>query len=187
MTMKDETPRAFRTQEVYQECLRFVAEKHHEQKVPGSDLPYLVHLCNVCMEVMAALPHSEGVDGDLAIRAALLHDCLEDTPTPPQALEKRYGSDLVQTVAALTKNEDLPKEERMADSLGRIKAAGTVAAMVKLADRITNLQEPPSFWSPAKRKAYQAEARQIHEALGELHPWLGKRLEAKIEAYGQWC
>jgi len=47
---------------------------------------------------------------------------------------------------ALTKNENLPKEQQISDSLTRIKKRSFEAWAVKLADRITNLQIPPSVW-----------------------------------------
>ena len=185
--MNKETENALWSQEAYQECLLFVAERHKEQQVPGTELPYLVHLSNVCMEVMAALPHSTGIDGTMAILTALLHDCIEDTDTAPEEIAERFGEEVLRNVQALSKDGSLPKEERMPDSLRRIQEAGAVAAMVKLADRITNLQEPPAFWSQEKRKAYQQQAEKILEALGSFHPWLAERLRMKIDAYGQWC
>jgi (p)ppGpp synthase/HD superfamily hydrolase len=59
--------------------------------------------------------------------------------------------------------------------------------MVKLADRITNLEEPPGYWSREKRVAYRDEARVIHQALGEAHAGLADRLQRRIEEYGRYC
>jgi (p)ppGpp synthase/HD superfamily hydrolase len=57
---------------------------------------------------------------------------------------------------------------------------------VKLADRISNLQQPPDYWPRDKRQRYQEEAGQILDHLGEASPFLASRLAAKIEAYGEW-
>jgi len=43
-----------------------------DQKVPGSDLPYVVHVAMVAMEVINALQAEEGTDGNLAVQCALL-------------------------------------------------------------------------------------------------------------------
>ena len=64
----------------YVAALWFAARRHHGQQVPGTELPYLVHVTSVAAEVIAALPGS-GLDADLAVVCALLHDTLEDTVT----------------------------------------------------------------------------------------------------------
>jgi (p)ppGpp synthase/HD superfamily hydrolase len=86
-------------------------------------------------------------------------------------------------VAALSKDDRLPKADRMADSLRRIREQPREVWMVKLADRITNLAPPPDDWSAAKRAAYRDEAIVIADALGAASPTLHARLRARIEAY----
>ena len=71
----------------------------------------------------------------------------------------------------------------MTDSLRRILLQPREVWMVKLADRINNLQPPPSHWKDPKIAAYRAEAIQIVEALGPASPYLEGRLRAKIAAY----
>jgi len=46
-------------------------------------------------------------------------------------------------VSALSKDEAVPKEKELEDSLHRIREQPAEILMVKLADRITNLQPPP--------------------------------------------
>jgi (p)ppGpp synthase/HD superfamily hydrolase len=57
--------------------------------------------------------------------------------------------------------------------------------MVKLADRICNLQPPPAHWSPERVAAYRTEAQLILETLGDASPHLAERLRGKITNYGQ--
>lgn len=57
--------------------------------------------------------------------------------------------------------------------------------MVKLADRITNLQTPPHHWTAPKSEAYRKEARRIHTELAEACPVLGPRLARRIERYAR--
>ena len=87
---------------------------------------------------------------------------------------------------ALTKNEALPKETQMADSLKRIIQQGKEVRMVKMADRINNLQKPPKHWNRAKMKRYQKEAQFMLEQLSGVHPYIEARLKQKIEAYKQY-
>jgi guanosine-3',5'-bis(diphosphate) 3'-pyrophosphohydrolase len=63
-------------QDIYQKVLRYAAGKHAElqQTLPGSNLPYAVHLSNVAMEILVAAEHSKEVDTGFAIKVGLLHD-----------------------------------------------------------------------------------------------------------------
>jgi guanosine-3',5'-bis(diphosphate) 3'-pyrophosphohydrolase len=45
----------------------------------------------------------------------------------------------------------------MADSLNKIKRMGKEIACVKMADRITNLQQPPDYWKKEKNQKNWAE------------------------------
>lgn len=166
--------------DLYQRTLLFAAEAHGEQKVPGTGHPYVVHVAMVCAEVLRA----PGLDTDLALQCALLHDTLEDTEVGADAVLAAFGPEVLAGVQALTKRAGLPKSEAMADSLERILKCPPEVAAVKLADRITNLQEPPAHWPSEKRQAYREEARKIHAALAARCPLLGERLAAAIEAYG---
>lgn len=169
--------------ERYVAALRFAAERHAEQRVPGTELPYLVHVVSVAAEVIAALPGS-GFDADLAVGCALLHDVVEDTATSSEEVAERFGPAIGAGVWALTKDDALPKPERMADSLRRIRAEPREVWAVKLADRITNLAPPPAYWTAEKRAAYRAEAIAIADALGDANARLHDRIRARIAAYG---
>ena len=94
-----------------------------------------------------------------------------------------FGPKVLDGVQALTKNASLPKSEAMADSLARIRSQPREVWAVKLADRITNLQPPPTHWTPEKIASYRNEAKIIHRALHDGHPFLGERLARKIEDY----
>jgi len=96
------------------------------------------------MEVLMANANTEDFNVALAIQAALLHDTIEDTDTTFSEVEENFGTAVANAVLALTKNESLPKEEQMMDSLKRIKKLPYDVWAVKMADRITNLQKPPS-------------------------------------------
>jgi guanosine-3',5'-bis(diphosphate) 3'-pyrophosphohydrolase len=77
----------------------------------------------------------------------------------------------------------LPKLQGMTDSLRRIKALRKEVWAVKLADRITNLQPPPSHWSNTKKIEYQEEAGIILKELQGGNIYLENRLESKIIEY----
>src|SRR6187431_2722336 len=132
-------------QSIYQEAIKFAASKHEEKKqtIPGTNLPYVVHLSNVAMEIFMAFQSAPNFKLDFAIKLALLHDTLEDTSATFEEISQQFGPDVAHGVSALTKSDTLPKAEKMIDSLRRIKDLQTEVWAVKLADRITNLQKPP--------------------------------------------
>jgi guanosine-3',5'-bis(diphosphate) 3'-pyrophosphohydrolase len=172
-------------QTIYQHTIKFAAGRHaaKQQAVPGTSLPYTVHLSNVAMEILVAAPHTIGFNTAFAVQVALLHDTLEDTETSFEELENTFGIHIARSVAALTKDENIPKEARMADSLRRIQQLPYEVWAVKLADRITNLQRPPDNWSTEKRLAYRAEAQDILDELGSGNAYLAARLATQIKNY----
>jgi len=172
-----------KTQTLYQSAIKFAAEKHLGQKVPGTDLPYVVHLSNVAMEVIIASFNTDNFNLGLAVQAALLHDTIEDAFVEFAELENKFGIEVATAVSALTKNDDLPKEQSMKDSLARIKKMPSEVWAVKLADRISNLQSPPAYWDNGKKISYLEEARVILNELKNGNEFLARRLETKIEEY----
>ena len=172
----------------YIDAMRFAAAAHQAQTEQGSDLPYFVHVVAVAAEVIATLSDHAGIDADLAVTCALLHDTVEDTKVTLDELRARFGDAVAAGVDALSKNKQLPtKQEQMGDSLRRIQQQPREIAIVKLADRITNMAAPPAHWSKAKRTAYREEAQMIVDALGDASPVLAARLRARIAAYVAYC
>jgi (p)ppGpp synthase/HD superfamily hydrolase len=173
----------------YQKAIKFAAKKHADknQLIPGTNLPYVVHLSNVAMEVLIAAQKTEKFNSELAIQVALLHDILEDTETTFDEVSNEFGKEIAQAVLALTKNSKMPKEERMDDSLNRIKELPKEVWAVKLADRITNLQVPPEHWSFEKITEYQKQAVLIYNSLKGGNEYLENRLWEKILDYLKYC
>ncbi len=167
----------------YVAALTFAAIRHNAQKFPGGELPYLLHVTSVAGEVIAALAEHPVEQPELAVVCALLHDSIEDTPTTHAELAARFGAPVADGVQALSKDAALPKVDQMMDSLRRIRAQPREIAIVKLADRITNLAEPPAFWTTDKRQRYRDEAIVIADTLAGTHPVLDARIRARIERY----
>jgi guanosine-3',5'-bis(diphosphate) 3'-pyrophosphohydrolase len=172
-------------QTIYQETIKFAATKHQEQKqtIPGSNLPYIVHVSNVAMEVMIAAQHSPDFNLEFAVQVALLHDTLEDTSATVEELTDIFGQNVAAAVLTLTKNNALPSSAKMQDSLNRIKLQPKEVWAVKLADRITNLQKPPLHWDAAKRNEYRNEAIVLLDELTGGNSYLEERLGKKIMSY----
>lgn len=171
-----------------QRAWKLASEKHDGQKyggsVEGQQIEYLEHIGSVLLEVQNAIKNDKSIDVKRASLGAVFHDLLEDTDCERESIRLSYGRDILEIVEALTKNENLPsKKEMMEDSLSRIKNTYKEAAVVKMADRISNLYSPPFYWDKNRMIEYVSEARMIHEKLSEYNLYLGERLMTKIEKY----
>ena len=171
------------SQELFIKAYYYAAKAHHGQLVPGSDLPYITHISLVSMEIMASLSSENKRNGDLAIQCALLHDIIEDTSITYEQFRNEFGTEVADGVKALTKNKNLEKKDQMKDCLKRIEKQPMEVWMVKMADRITNLQPPPSHWDLKKREEYREQAKQIYNSLKDADVFLADRLKRKIEDY----
>jgi len=183
-------PKELFSVEEFKEHLAFALKAHGEQKTPHC-LPYSLHLLSVAGEIINAItcePLSYD-ENNVAIACALLHDVNEDTTTVITKHSPLAGNVevIAKGVAALTKDKTLPsKEAQMRDSLERLKKRQNCVAMVKLADRITNLGVPPKHWDDEKKRKYLDEAKLILSELGYSHSYLANKLHEKIEAYQQY-
>jgi (p)ppGpp synthase/HD superfamily hydrolase len=74
----------------------------------------------------------------------------------------------------------------MADSLERVRKQPKEIWMVKMADRVTNLQPPPKNWTPEKINRYREESIIIHERLQNGSSYLASRLLEKIDHYAKY-
>ena len=172
------------SQEKYLKALTFASKAHGDQKT-SYGLPYLTHISSVAMEVIHACEESK-IDiekADLAITVALLHDTIEDTDITYDDIYTTFGIDIAEAVDALTKDKNLSKKEQMADSINRLLTQNYEVQMVKLADRITNMQKPPEHWDSDKIYKYNKEAKFILSCLKNSNAYLSTRLEEKISEY----
>lgn len=176
------------SQDIYVKAWDFATMAHEGQTyggpTEGQRIPYINHIGSVAMELICGLGSDESLDGNLAIQCALLHDTIEDTNINFETIESHFGLEVAQGVQALTKNESLTtKDEQILDSIKRIKLQPKEVWMVKLADRITNLSEPPAYWPSEKRTKYREEALIIHKHLSISNELLATRLLSRSESY----
>lgn len=102
-----------------------------------------------------------GIDDPHVHSAALLHDVLEDNPSPygahlAAAIEQQLGTGVLKLVQALTDDTTQPHAERKARQLTKYHHAPWQVQLVKLADLVAAAQEGPApMWTAAKRKSYR--------------------------------
>ncbi len=121
--------------DLWQRAASFAAAAHRHQTRRDGVTPYAAHAFRVAMTVR----HVFGCDDAVCLAAALLHDVIEDTGTDYDDILDRFGPEVADCVAALTKNMALPEARREADYDARLAAADWRARLVKLADQYDNL------------------------------------------------
>lgn len=171
-----------------QDAWQLATRMHDGQKYgganPNEQIEYINHIGSVVFEVLNAVTIEKDLNAHLAIHCAILHDTLEDTALTYDALVHQFGPAVAEGVLALTKSNTIAdKHAKMLDSLARIKKQPKEVWAVKMADRIANLYAPPFYWDNEKKKAYQAEALLIYNALKDGSLYLAERLAKKIKAY----
>lgn len=171
-----------------QRAWQLASKLHAGQKYGGASegeqVEYINHIGSVAFEIMNAISFGEVENSELAIKCAILHDSIEDTAFTHEKAKEWFGQEVADGVLALSKNDKIEGHlEKMLDSLKRIKEQPKEIWAVKLADRITNLYEPPYYWNDEKKRTYLEESRIIHGELKEGNRYLADRLEAKIREY----
>ena len=112
----------------------FAAQAHGEQLY--GRLPYIVHL-----EAVHATLLRFGFEDDEELRAAAyLHDVVEDTPVDAGLIEEHFGGAIAKLVLAVTNEPGRNRLERHRMTYPKVRAAGKRAVILKLADRIANVE-----------------------------------------------
>ena len=139
----------------------YYAEQAHEGQSRRSGEPYITHPLAV-----AAILADMRMDHQ-CLAAALLHDVIEDTGIPKEALSQQFGeaiSELVDGVSKLTQIEFRSKAEAQAENFQKMALAMSRdirVILVKLADRLHNMRTLGPL-NPEKRRRIANETLDIY-------------------------
>lgn len=147
---------------LWQSAASFAATAHRHQTRRDGITPYAAHAFRVALTVR----HVFGCDDPVCLAAALLHDVIEDTGIDYDEILDRFGREVAECVAALTKNMALPEAQREAEYDARLARAGWRARLVKLADQYDNLCDLGSNDAAFRRRAAARAERAL--ALAEI-------------------
>lgn len=137
----------------------FAKEKHSHMKRKGSGAPYFIHPFRAALLVQPLHdPH--------LICAALLHDVVEDTDVSIEDIRDKFGEEVAFLVDACTKTS--ADEDQIAKVI-EFARKDPRALLVKLADRIDNMQDHPSLMPERLREKYIVQGRRLMEACTELN------------------
>ena len=157
------------------EAAEFGASAHKGQKRLSGE-PYIAHPV-AAASILADLH----LDADTII-AAILHDVIEDTPTPKDQLAARFGADVAELVDGVTKLDQIKfksREEAQAESFRKMLLAmvrDLRVILVKLADRTHNMRTIEAM-APARRRAVARETLEIYAPIAERLGLYNMKLE----------
>ena len=159
------------------EAVSFAARAHRHQLRKDGQTPYAAHPFRACLVVR----HVFGIDDPVALAAAALHDTIEDTTTDYDDLVGRFGAEVADCVAALSKDTRMPEAEREADYLRQVLAGGWRVAVCKLADGYDNLSDFGAL-SPAGQAKQLGKVSEYLDALRPNVPPEARGAFATVEA-----
>ena len=116
------------------------ATRMHEGQKRDSGEPYITHpiaVANLLLDI--------GLDCH-TVAAALLHDCIEDTPATEDEIRAEFGEEICSLVMGVTKLDKITfrsKEEEQAENFRRMffaMAKDIRVILIKLADRLHNMR-----------------------------------------------
>ena len=165
---------------LFEEAIRFAAEKHSGMTRKRESIPYILHPMEVAT-IAGTMSSDEEV-----LSAAMLHDTVEDTDTTLEEIRERFGPRVAALVASETedKRPELAPEEswriRKEESLEALRSAADPGVKVLwLGDKLSNMRSFYRAWKisgnaiwhsfhqkdPAQQAWYY---RSIDEALSDL-------------------
>jgi len=157
------------------EAAEFGTSVHQGQKRLSGE-PFIAHPV-----AAAAILADLHLDADTIV-AAILHDVIEDTPTPKDQLAARFGPDVAEIVDGVTKLDQIKfksREEAQAESFRKMLLAmvrDLRVILVKLADRTHNMRTIEAM-APARRRAIARETLEIYAPIAERLGLYNMKLE----------
>jgi GTP diphosphokinase / guanosine-3',5'-bis(diphosphate) 3'-diphosphatase len=163
------------------EALRY-ATKAHAGQFRSDGSPYVKHPERVA-EFVRKFKKSKNLDA--LISAAFLHDTIEDTDTTHEDLEKMFGGLVASLVKELTSDKDKIKEVGKTDYLAQKMAKmSSWSLVIKLADRLDNVQDIATAKTPEWRHKYRSETEAVLDQLARDRELTGthKKIIAAIRS-----
>lgn len=148
------------------DAVMFAAERHRNQRRKDVEAsPYINHPIALA-HLLATVGRVDDLD---VLRAAVLHDTLEDTATSEAELRERFGDAVADIVMEVTDDKSLPKQRRKELQIEHAPHKSRGAALVKLADKTCNLRDiamaPPADWPIIRRQEYFDWAKRVVDGL----------------------
>ena len=142
------------------------ARAHEHQFRKDGRTPYAAHPARVALIIATVF----GCTDEDVLAAAFLHDVIEDADVDYDDILERFGPDVADLCAAMTKDMRLVEEKREPAYDEQLAAAAWQARLIKLADVFDNLCDAMN--DPSRRKLLGKADRALALTAGD--PELGK-------------
>lgn len=134
ITTKPSTENTMNELTKYSDALDYATIKHKGQFRKAGNVPYITHPINVAKLLQANNCKDE------VIIAGLLHDVVEDTPTPIEEITAKFGKKVSDLVASVTeKGDGISWDERLSRYMKKVESSGPDTKMICAADKIDNM------------------------------------------------
>lgn len=159
---------------IQEKALRFAFDAHQGGvRKDASRSPYIVHPIGVVNILVA-----HGEQDPEVIAAGYLHDVIEDTATTWNELRKIFGAKVASIVGEVTNNPLLGSKGKVEDVLLRSASFSYGASVIKLADKIYNVNDaihnPPIKSGKKWKERYISDATELVIAIAAKNDQLKK-------------
>jgi (p)ppGpp synthase/HD superfamily hydrolase len=140
-------------------AVSFAVGYHGDQRRP-TGAPYLEHL----LEALEVLVRGAGITDQSVLVAAVLHDVVEDTGCRVADVRAAFGDEVAGLVDWVTIPDSAPGTDRKTAKetyLAGLRSAPDKAILVKLADRVSNVQTLRNLGLGKQREYYAQTVRYI--------------------------
>ncbi|HLO98502.1 MAG TPA: HD domain-containing protein [Fimbriimonas sp.] len=171
-------------------ALAFCINAHQGQFRDGNAaLPYATHPIDVCN----IMRYVGGVEDQTLLCAALLHDVLEESDVTHHELAQHFGEEVAELVSQVTRfepdttglSEDERYQLRTKLFLEEIEKMSERAHVIKLADRLSNLQQARVTRPKKKLARYIDQTKLILEIIPRtVNPALWDAVQAETKKKG---
>jgi guanosine-3',5'-bis(diphosphate) 3'-pyrophosphohydrolase len=145
-------------------ALRTASIAHKFQLRKDGITPFINHPIQVA-ELISSVG---GIQDEVILSAAILHDIIEDTATTYDEVKNTFGFVIADIVMECSDNKDLPKAERKRLQVVDVSSKSYEAKIVKLADKIANMTDiivnPAIGWDKERKLAYFEWSREVVDA-----------------------
>lgn len=168
----------------YVKACSFAAEKHKNQhRKDENKTPYINHPLQVA-EILSEC----GVDDEIVLTSAVLHDTIEDTKTTMEELIDIFGVEIANIVQECSDDKLKSKVKRKQLQIEHASHVSDRAKLVKLADKYANLSDlfsrPPKSWSQTEINGYFAWAYAVCTQMKGVNKQLDDKLQVLFEKFG---
>lgn len=141
--MSEERPAFIAGPGLASEAYEFAARAHQGQDRKGDGSSYIRHPVEV-----ARLLHREGVDDEVTMAAAFLHDVVEDSDTTLDEIRDGFGDEVTEIVEAMTEDKSIePYKERKEHHREQVAEFGAGAVRIYAADKLANLRDMRTLYA----------------------------------------